>query len=112
MIRNALLATALLSALPVQAAASVEEQTIPRIHRFLEWRLDATRGLYIHGDNGRWYYARVARCPRLHPNMRLGFEANPNGDFDRTSAIYADAWRCPVDSVVLAEPPSSRRHRG
>jgi hypothetical protein len=114
MIRQALIAAALLGAVPAHAFAPAagQETRVPRMASFLEWVADGSRGLYIRADSGRWYYARIQDdCPALHPNMALSFQTAPNGDFDRFSAIRAEGWRCMVSSVTASDGPPWRRHR-
>lgn len=114
MIRQALIATALLGAASAHAAAPAtgKETRIPRMASFLEWVADGSRGLYIRAESGRWYYARIQdNCPALHPNMTLSFQTAPNGDFDRFSAIRAEGSRCLVSSVTASAGPPSRQRR-
>lgn len=94
-------------------APETSEVRIPRMARFLEWIPDGARGFYVRAENARWYYARFATdCPRIAARSNIRFEAAPNGDFDRYGAVYADGWRCQVDSVVASDGPPRRRRRG
>jgi hypothetical protein len=114
MIRKILIAAALLGSAPVYAVgptAAPDEVRIPRMGRFLEWRPDGARALYIRADNGRWYHASLeSDCPRLANRSNVSFIAAPNGDFDRYSSIVADGWRCQVAAISESEGPR-RTHR-
>ena len=116
MIRKLLLATALLGAVPAYAfgpATASGEVRIPRMGRFLDWRPDGNRALYIRADTGRWYRATLENpCPRLVTRSNVRFIAAPNGDFDRYGVVVADGWRCQVDSIALSDGPPNyyRRH--
>jgi hypothetical protein len=113
MIRQTLVAAALIGAVPALALAppAREEVRIPHMAHFLDWRPDGTRGLYVRADSGRWYYARLqADCPRLANRSNVLFETAPNGDLDRYGAVRADGWRCQIASVVASDaPPNYRR---
>ena len=113
MIRQTMIAAAFL-AVPALAkeVPAVGETTIPRMSAFLEWLPDGDRGLYIRGDTGRWYHARLAGgCARLGHGGRMRFNASPSDRFDRFSSIRIDGWRCQVDSVTASAGPPPRRHR-
>lgn len=110
MIKQAMIAAALLGAAPALAAGgpapSARETRVPRIGSFLEWRADGHRGVYIRADNGRWYYARLQNeCPRLRPHVAISFLGARGGNFDRFGVVRVEGWRCPVDSVVESAPP-------
>jgi hypothetical protein len=114
MLKQTLIAAALLSAVPAladpPAAGAPRETRVPRMGRFLDWRPDGVRGLYIQADTGDWYYARLkADCPRIAQRSNVRFEAAPNGDFDRYSAVRTQGWRCMVDSVTDSEAPPGYR---
>jgi hypothetical protein len=114
MIRQLIIATALLGAAPAAAAVpriQPGETVIPRMSHFLEWLPDGQRGLFIRGDTGRWYYARLETdCPRLNSGPHIRFDASPSDRLDRFSAIRADGWRCQIASIVETEtPPAAQR---
>ena len=115
MIRQALIATLLIGAAPTFAASpgvQPGETVIPRVSRFLEWIPDGPRGIYVRGDTGRWYYARMqGACPRLNARGGISFLASPSDRLDRFSAVRIDGWRCQIDSVIASDaPPSARSH--
>jgi hypothetical protein len=115
MLKQTLIAAALTGAAPAlafdpPAADPSRETRVPRMGHFLDWRPDGVRGLYIQADTGRWYYARLqADCPRLARRSNIRFEAAPNGDFDRYSAVRAQGWRCQVASVTHSDAPPGYR---
>lgn len=116
MLRNILLASLLLGAAPAYAfgpAAHSGEVRIPRMGRFLEWRPDGNKALYIRAENGRWYHATLEnRCPRLVTRSNVHFITASNGDLDRYSSVIADGWRCQVASISYSDgPPDWHRHR-
>lgn len=117
MIRKALLAAALLgAAMPAYAFGPTTAQgevRIPRMGRFLDWRPDGNRALYIRADTGRWYRATLENdCPRLQTRSNVRFIAAPNGDFDRYSLVVSDGWRCQVDTIAYSDgPPDYYRYR-
>ena len=116
MIRNILLASLLLGAAPIYAfgtAAAPSEVRIPRMGRFLEWRPDGNKALFIRADNGRWYHASLENpCPRLVTRSNVRFITASNGDLDRYSSVIADGWRCQVSSISYSDgPPDSHRRR-
>ena len=79
---------------------------------FLEWKADSDRGLWIRGDTGKWYYARVeGRCPRLNTAGSIRFNTGPGGNFDRKSSVRAEGWLCHIDSVTESGPPPGRDKR-
>lgn len=118
MIRTILAVTAFSLAAPALAEETPappagEQVAIPFASRdIIEWKVDGDRGLYIRA-NGKWYYARTqTRCPRMAPAIGFGFEASPGDQFDRYSAIHAQGWRCPLDSVTLSEGPPKKQRKG
>ena len=111
--RKSAIVAALLFAAPVWAGGppTGSEVSIPHMATFLEWIPDGVRGFYVRADDARWYYARFASdCARIANRSNIRFEPALNGDFDRYSAVYANGWRCQVDSVVASDGPP-RRHR-
>jgi len=110
MIRQTLIAAALLGAAPALAMdtpiVGPPEARIRNMAAYLEAVVDPQRGVYIRGYTGQWYYARVqALCPRLTQVAPLRFSPSPGGYFDRDSTIRADGWRCMVSSVVESDGP-------
>jgi len=103
----------LLAALPAAAladpgSAPAPETKIPfvRSQGVLDWKPHSDKGLYLRGTDGKWYYAKMmGSCPRLVTANTLGFETNAGGDLDRYSAVRAQGWRCPLESVTRSDAP-------
>jgi hypothetical protein len=94
---------------PAASAESVGAETsIPnaRSDGIHEWQADGDRGLYLRSIDGNWYYARtLGPCGRLRTAVSLGFETRGSDSLDRNGAVHAEGWRCPLVSLVRAEPP-------
>ncbi len=93
---------------PTRAVAPSRETSIidAASDGIVEWKADEDRGLYLRALDGGWYYARMAnRCPRLKVATRLGFQTAPDGQLDRYGAVYAEGWRCQIDSLTRSAPP-------
>ena len=85
------------------------ETHVPRMSRFLEWRLDGNQALFIRADNGRWYHATLRTpCPRIVNRVAVRFISSPGDRFNRESAVNADGWRCLVASVTASDGPPGR----
>ena len=75
--------------------------------RVIEWRAVADDSVYVRGGNGDWYLVRTSnRCTRLHTATSLGFVTSALDQLDRFGAILAQGQRCPVASIIRAEPPA------
>ena len=96
-LRNPLLSTAaaltaLLAAplcLPAEAGA-VGEPSIPFAaeNGIRDWQADGSQGLWVRANSGAWYYGRFSfPCTGLQFREALRFKFNPNGSFDRWSAV-------------------------
>ena len=113
MIGKAMLAGALLLGTATAFASppgDAREVRIPRMSHFLEWHADGHRGIYIRGDTGKWYYARVqGECPRLRPTASVSFQTVRGGELDRYGALRVDGWRCQLSSVTESAAPASHR---
>ena len=73
---------------------------------------DRTAGLFVESIHGDWYYARfIGPCQRLGDSYGLGFEASPNDQLDRFSAVVADGERCQFASFVKSDAPPKRKRR-
>ena len=99
---------------PPPATALGRETAIPRISEFIDYVTDPKKGVYIRGDTGRWYYARVQpACPRLLYTSNLHFIDTRQNQLDRYGAIMVEGWRCQIASVVESTPPPGygRHHR-
>jgi hypothetical protein len=73
------------------------------------WQVVNDHTVLIQGLNHHWYQATLlAPCVDLPFAQRLGFESNPDGSFDKFSAITVRHQRCPLVSLVKTSPPSKK----
>lgn len=115
-----LVAPLMLAAVPALAgetpASAGAEASIPFADRdgIQDYKADADRGLYIRSITGEWYYARtMGKCPRLQSADTIGFATAPGGRLDRTGALYAQGWRCQLDSLTRSDaPPGKAKRKG
>lgn len=97
---------------PVHAGHHAPEIRIRDISRYLEWRADGDRALYIRDRKGDWYHVALqGRCLRLPATRAIGFEPAPNGYLDRGSAVIAQGARCPVAAIHRSASPPKRARR-
>ncbi len=94
----------------VQAAGESRgpEVSIPFADRggILDWRAIGRDTLLVQGTGNRWYRVELfGPCFELPFVERVGFNANPTGDFDRFSAVIVRGQRCAVKSVTASAPP-------
>ncbi|MBY8822013.1 DUF6491 family protein [Sphingomonas colocasiae] len=113
-----LIAPLMLAAVPALAERTPtpigQEAEIPFANRdgIQDYRALDDRGLYIRSITGEWYYARtMGRCARLRSANTIGFETPPGGTLDRTGALYAQGWRCQIDSLTRSEAPPRKAKR-
>jgi hypothetical protein len=73
------------------------------------WQPVDDRTLLIESLDHHWYKATLmVSCLRLPFAERIGFEWNPDGSFDKFSAIQVGAQRCPVATFVKTSPPAKK----
>lgn len=88
--------------------APAAEASIPFANHdgIYNWQVVNDRTVLIQGQNRKWYKATLmSRCFDLAFAERLGFEANPDGSFDKFSSITVRGQSCPLTSLVDAPPP-------
>lgn len=74
-----------------------------------DWRADGDRALYIQGRNRKWYHAELMGfCPDLGFTEHIGFVIEPNGEFDRFSAIVVRGHSCALKSLSESAPPPKK----
>lgn len=96
------------SATEVVAKLEVEQAQIhfASLGGIRSWHAAGNDALYIEGRNRQWYFARLlGPCPGLDFTTVVGFVVEPDGDFDRFSAIVVDHKECRVMSLVKAVAP-------
>lgn len=97
----------------VQAAGEGRgpEVSIPFADRggIRDWRAVGRDALLVEGTGHRWYRVELfGPCFDLPFVERVGFHANPTGEFDRFSAVFVRGQRCTVKSVTASAPPPRR----
>lgn len=97
------------------APAAEAQASIPFANHggIYDWRVLDNRTVLIQGLNRQWYKASLmGSCFDLPFAQRIGFQANPDGSFDKFSSIRLRHQNCPLVSLVKAEPPTkkSKRH--
>ncbi|HVC01970.1 MAG TPA: DUF6491 family protein [Steroidobacteraceae bacterium] len=92
-------------------AAAAPEAQIPfaNHHGIYDWDVINDRTLLIQSEGGTWYKATLmSPCFDLPFAERLGFKTNPDGSFDRFSAILVRHQRCPLTSLVVTTAPRGK----
>jgi len=73
------------------------------------WNADGDKGLFIQGNNGKWYYAEMmGYCPNLANAETIAFASKPTGSFNKFSSIIVDHKECRVKSLVERERPKKK----
>jgi Family of unknown function (DUF6491) len=74
-----------------------------------DWRVINDRTVLIQSANRQWYKATLfSPCINLPFAQRVGFESNPDGSFDKFSAIKLRHQTCPLISLVKSDPPRKK----
>jgi hypothetical protein len=74
-----------------------------------DWRVVDDRTVLIQSINRQWYKATLfSPCIGLPFAQRIGFESNPDGSFDKFSAIKLRHQRCSLTSLVKTDPPTKK----
>lgn len=114
--RHAVLACALLAALPAAAAEKSAEAHIAFANTggIRDWRALDDKSLFVQGTNRQWYYATLfSSCFGLSTTHNLAFLTSPpDGSFDRFSSLLVEGSRCPVVSLVKSDPPPGEAQAG
>lgn len=99
----------------VPAVPAQKETSIPFVSHdgIRDFRADGTKGVYIRGSNGQWYYARtMGSCTQLPFANTLGFETTGGDQLDRFGNLRMEHDRCPLSSVVRSGPPPKKAKKG
>jgi hypothetical protein len=80
------------------------------------WQADGDRGIWVQGPNRQWYYGKfMSTCIGLDfAENRLGFNTEPNGDFDKFSYVEVPGQfheRCQLTSLVTSNGPPTAKER-
>jgi hypothetical protein len=103
------------SALADESPPVASEQSLPQatIHfadhgGIQDWRADGESAIFIMDQNRHWFHAQLMfPCRRLpFEDRNVGFESEPNGDFDNLSFIKVGHERCQVVSLIKSEKPA------
>jgi hypothetical protein len=77
-----------------------------------DWSVVDNKTLLIQDRSRRWYKATLlVNCIDLPFGQKLGFESNPDGSFDKFSAIQTRGQRCPLISLVRTDAPVSKKSK-
>jgi hypothetical protein len=93
------------------AATPAPEASIPFANKggIWDWDVVDSSTLLIQDRSRRWYKAKLlGNCYDLPFAQKIGFESNPNGSFDRFSAIQTRQKRCPLISLTRTEAPAKK----
>lgn len=110
--KASLILLALLGGCATAPAAPDGETAIPFVSSqgVIDWEPAGEDALYVRGSGGKWYLVRtMSPCPRLRTANTLGFDTGGVGQLDRFGAIYAEGWRCSIESITRSEEPATRR---
>jgi hypothetical protein len=92
------------------APAPVPEAQIPFAKRNLwNWQVVDDQTVLIQDQGRRWYKATLfGHCINLPFADRIAFDSNPDGTFDKFSAILVRGQRCPLMSLVATSAPPKK----
>ncbi len=78
-----------------------------------DWDVVDSSTLLIQDRSRRWYKAKLlGNCYDLPFEQKIGFESNPNGSFDKFSAIQTRQQRCPLISLTRTDAPAKKAKKG
>lgn len=78
-----------------------------------DWDVLDTTTLLIEDRSHRWYKAKLmVVCIDLPFEQKIGFESNPDGSFDKFSAIQTRQQRCPLISLTRTDAPAKKAKKG
>ncbi len=109
---RSMIALAVLASLAMPAAAADARVTIPFPDKggIDSWHADSDSVLYLKSRGGDWYRAELlGACTGLSFAAAIGYEAEPNGTFDSTSAILVDNQRCPLTKLEKSAGPPPKK---
>lgn len=71
------------------------------------WQADRDRGMWIQGNNRKWYYAQfMGPCLGLAFANTVGFDTRNPSSFDRWSSVFVPGYgRCPIQTFTPSEGP-------
>jgi hypothetical protein len=102
------LALALILAAPAIAAAKPARASIAFANKdgILDWKAADDQTIYLKSIMGKWYRADLfSPCRNLPYGNGIGFRTNPDGSFDRFSAVIVDGANCPLKELTALDGP-------
>lgn len=96
---------------PTPTPAAETQASIPFANHqgIYDWRVVDSRTVLIQGLDRQWYRASLmTSCFDLPFAQTIGFETNPDGSFDKFSAIKLRGQSCPLVSLVKTAPPAKK----
>lgn len=77
-----------------------------------DWKVVDERTVYLQGNGAKWYRADLFQaCFDLPYAETLGFQTNPGGSFDETSAVIARGHRCSLKALTAVDGPPAKTVR-
>lgn len=107
-----LILLAMLGVASIAAAAPAPEARIAFAKSNIwNWQVVNDETVLIQDIGHRWYKATLlGHCINLPFAERIAFDSNPDGTFDKFSAILYRGQRCPLRSLVeTAAPPKKSK---
>ncbi len=102
----AVAATAAAAATGDAAAPAQVQIPFASHHGIYDWRVVNDRTVLIESQSFQWYKATLmSACIDLPFAETIGFETNPDGSFDKFSAITVRHQRCPLISLTPTSAP-------
>lgn len=97
------------------ATARPAEASIPFANHggIWTWQVENDHSVLIQSSSRKWYRATLmAPCFDLPFSERIGFQTNADGSFDRFGSLTVRDRRCPLTSLVPADPPAKKGRKG
>jgi hypothetical protein len=95
----------------IAAADALPEASIPFANHdgIYSWQVVDNRTVLIQAVSRKWYKATLfSSCFDLPFAEQVGFESNPDGSFDKFSAIKVREQNCPLVSLVETAAPAKK----
>jgi len=99
------------------ASAPAAQSSIPFADHggIYDWRANGDKGIWVQSIGGQWFYATfMGTCVGLDTALRIGFQVEPTGEFDRwSSVVVPHEPRCHLSTFEpSAGPPAHGRAMG
>jgi len=99
------------AAATTDASSPAPEAQIPFANKggIWKWQVIDNKTVLIESRSRKWYKATLfGNCINLSFAQSMAFVSNPNGTFDKFSAIRAGSQRCPLVSLVETAAPQKK----